>query len=181
MSKNHEEKKIDGLEVPKAEAPKTETPKAEAAKAPKALTLLKKITAKSLGLDFEKHARIYGCAKGFITGSSEYGDFAKYQGSFFADVLDKEDNVLGTFRAGTLILPSVADTLIQPSIEEGEHREQETGEVFEGILFSLLLSKAEKPKRTPIDCGYEWRVEVQGQHTDNVDMLQKVQETLQLA
>ena len=175
MSKNHEEKK-----TPNAEA-LNEFPKGEAPKASNALTLLKKITAKSLGLDFEKHARIYGCAKGFVTGSSEYGDFIKYQGSFFADVLDKDDNVLGTFRAGTLILPSVADTLIQPSIEEGEHREQETGEVFEGILFSLLHSKAEKPKRTPIDCGYEWRVEVQGQHTDSVDMLQKVQETLQLA
>lgn len=87
---------------------------------------------------------VTGACKKYEVGQTNFGEFVKFSGSFA--IKFRED----IFTSANLILPKVAEDLLR--IEMDKLAASEATE----FQFMLVIGKEEKPKRTPIDCGYEW-------------------------
>jgi hypothetical protein len=121
------------------------------------MSLLKKITAKTVLGDVKKIAfgddkqlekgfpamRVLGVVRNVQTGTSDYGDWVKFKGSFKAtNLLTGEE-----FNSSALMLPEVASDLLDTAI-------QSVGDDFESIecAFDIGLKGADT------SIGYEYTV-----------------------
>lgn len=86
---------------------------------------------------------VTGSASRFEIGQTNFGEFVKFGGNFA--IKFRED----IYTSSNLILPKVGEDLLRTQLETREDPNAE-------FLFMLKIAKEEKPKRTPIDCGYEW-------------------------
>lgn len=124
--------------------------------------LIKKITAKAVAGAVEKPkkvvqlVRVAGIANKAKVGSTDYGEYVAFLGSFKAINLATGEE----FRSGKLILPEVAQNVLAGMLE---------GEGADSVGFAFDLGV--KPSKSPT--GYDWTATplVEADEADPVEQL----------
>lgn len=110
-------------------------------------------------------ATIIGIARSYKIGTSEYGEFAKFQGDFEAvRMVDGE-----TFRAARMILPPILSEPLQTAVDADESHS--------GVQFAFELGV----KGSEVAIGYEWAVRPIGKVSGTADPLAALREEAQKA
>lgn len=113
------------------------------------MEILSKITLKTIGCQPKPNsvqkmatlATIYGIAQRYKIGTSNYGEFTKFQGDFEAvRVADGE-----TFRSAALLLPPIIGDMLRATVDKADDT---------GVQFGVEIGV--KPSDVPI--GYEYSV-----------------------
>lgn len=102
------------------------------------------------GIQLGEKYTVTGSARKYEIGNTTFGEFIKFVGNF---AIKFRDDI---YTSANLILPKVAEDLLRIEMIKLENLARETGNDAGEFQFMLIIGKEEKPKRTEIDCGYEW-------------------------
>jgi hypothetical protein len=109
--------------------------------------IVKKITVKAVSGGLEKPEKptpimtVYGLLTDSKPDHSDYGDYIRFSGNFEAVNMSNGEH----FRSGRLILPGIAEGLLQGALEQ---------EGVESVQFALEIGI--KPSKSPV--GYDYTV-----------------------
>lgn len=136
---------------------------------------LSKITAKKIGIQPRKGtkfpenynevlATLFGIARSYSTGQSDFGTYQKFAGDFEATRTGDGE----TFRSARLILPPIIANQLQTAIDANTDEKS-------GIQFAVELGI----KYSDNAIGYEWTVHPVGKVSANADPLAALREEVQ--